>query len=483
MRIVEFLALLLIAGTLSIVSATDATVSTTCSNATVLADPALEVQLTTGDEGLPVDALLKIRLDALFAVSSDAAVNDTALQEALNGHWSVTVDTDTNVLAVQRSGDGSVVSSGVLLRFKLTGVTNPTRAGRISTGSTEISNPGATFSRILQLPSMEVEPGAIWNSKLTFSNLLSGRTTSLEIHSTLAHAVPNDGAVGVYLSYMYGSLSGVTLSSVVGLDGDFTISTQNNVIWIKRTAMSGTDSGEMQGVTIRIDGILHPLLEGPMGPSVLVQTVDGSSCIIDQAYVDTSGNILAKARVVVNKLSLRVIEGDATGGQYTFSLTAPPFGDTELTVAVGDSVSRTKLTLDPQSVVFTTSNWSSPAAITVIVADDYMVSGTSTEESVVAVPHSITSGDSGRTFAVADEVSVHISENDFPAVHISDRFLAVIEGLRNDSYEISLLSQPSNDVVVHLAPHDPFIETFPDQVTFTAIHAVTPPLRGLLHAY
>uniref|UniRef100_H3GCS3 Uncharacterized protein n=1 Tax=Phytophthora ramorum TaxID=164328 RepID=H3GCS3_PHYRM len=108
MRVVEFLALLLIAGTLSIVSATDATVSTTWRNATVLADPALEVQLTTGDEGLPVDALLKIRLDALFAVSSDAAVNDTALQEALNGHWSVTVDTDTNVLAVQRSGDGSV---------------------------------------------------------------------------------------------------------------------------------------------------------------------------------------------------------------------------------------------------------------------------------------------------------------------------------------------------------------------------------------
>ncbi|GMF22634.1 unnamed protein product [Phytophthora lilii] len=434
-----------------------------------MAAPALQVALTTGNDPLlPADAVIKIQLNSLFAVAQDASIDDAALAQTLDGTWSITVDTGSNVVAVQRTGNGSVVNAGTHLQFKLTGVTNPSRAGRISVGSIETSDAGATFSRTLQLQSMEVEAGVLWNSELTFSNLLCGRGASIIIRVTMAHSVPNDGVIAVYLPYMYGSLSGVSLSSVVGLDGNFTILTQNNVIWIKRSAGSGTDSLEMQDVVINMEHVVHPLLEGPVGPMVLLQTLDSSRRIIDQMYVDTSDNILSKARVVLSHSSLRVDEGDLVGVSYSVSLSAPPYGDAALTLSVGDSNSGTKLALDPQSLVFTTLNWSTAAAVTITVPNDYVVSGTSSEESIVAVPHKIVSGDSDGTFAEASEAIVHISENDIPAVHISDRFLVVVEGLRNDSYQISLLSQPASDVVIHLLPKNYFIKAFPDEVVFTA---------------
>ncbi|KAG2866757.1 hypothetical protein PC113_g2544 [Phytophthora cactorum] len=475
MRYALYLILLLLAGYHSIVHAVDATVSASWSNATVSAAQILELVLTTGDDPLlPADALLEIQLNSLFTVASDAGVDEAVLRETLSGTWSVTVDTSAKKLTVQRSGDGAEMASTTHIRFKLTGVTNPSRAGRISVGTIEISDTGAQFTRTLQLPTMEIEPGVIWNAQLAFSNLLSGRSASVMIHMTLPHVVPNDGVIAVYFPYMYGSMSGVTLSSVAGLNGDFIISTTNNAIWIKRDVGSGTDSAEVQDVVIELEGITHPLVEGPLGPSVLLQTLDAASRIIDQTYVDTSDNVLAKARVVLSSLSLRVTEGDVTGAQYTVSLSAPPYANTALTLSVGDSATRAKLTLDPDSLVFSASNWSTPAKITVTASNDFVVSGTSTQESTVRIGHTIISGDSGNTFAAINEVNVHISENDFPAVHISDRFLAVVERLRNDSYQISLLSQPSSEVIVQMTPQDSFIETFPDQVVFTASSWNTP---------
>ncbi|GMF37121.1 unnamed protein product [Phytophthora fragariaefolia] len=463
-----YLVLLLAVGFLSAVNAVDATASASWGNATVLALPALEVLLTTGDDQLPVDALIKIQLATLFAVAQDATVDNAALSEALDGTWSVEVDTSTNTFSVQRSGnDGSAVDSGKQVRFKLTGVTNPSRAVRASVGSMEISSASGAFAHTMQLPTMDVKPGVIWNSKLTFSNLLSGRTSSLTIHMTLAHSVPNDGAIVVYLPYIYGSLAGMTLSSVVGLDGTFTIVVKNNGIWIRRDVASGKDSAGMQDVSIVLDGLIHPLLEGPMGPTVLLQTLGSSTRIIDQDYVDTSDSFLSKAQVLISSMILRVVEGDPTGVKYTVSLSAPPYDSDAVIISIGDSNSRAKLTFEPESVVFTASNWSSSANIAVFAQNDLIASGTATAESIVAVPNIISGGDNDGTFATAENVRVHISENDFPGVHISDRFLAVIESLRNDSYEVSLLSQPNSDVVVQLVPHNSFIEVLPDQVVFT----------------
>ncbi|RLN51557.1 hypothetical protein BBJ29_001230 [Phytophthora kernoviae] len=389
----------------------DDTVSWT--NATVLAESGLSVTLTTGSDPLmPVDAVIKIQLNQFFAVAADATVNATALGQTMDGTWSVSVA--ANSLTVQRNSDGRVLDNGTVLLFQLTGVTNPIRAGLITVGDLELSNADNSLTHTLPLPTMQIEPGRIWNSHVTFANLLSGRRTSLTIYLTPAHFVPNDGVVVIYLPYAYSSLSTVALSSHSGMDGTFTLATQNNLIRIQRVAGSGTDSAGMQEVVIELSGIVHPLLEGPMGPSVLLQTLDGSSRIIDQEYVDTSLNYLSKAQVQISSTSLRVAEGDITGAQYAVVLSAPPYGDTAITLSIGDAGSRAALTLQPQSVVFTAVNWSNAVQITVTVpVDDHV-------------------------------------------------------GLRNDSYEISLLSQPISNVIVHMAPRDPFIVTLPEEVVFTA---------------
>ncbi|KAL3666830.1 hypothetical protein V7S43_008448 [Phytophthora oleae] len=409
--------LLLLGAYHSIAIAVDATVSVSWTNSTVAGVPELELLLMTGDNPLvPADALFQIHLNSRFAVDSDAGVNETILAESLDSTCSLSVDTETNTLAVQRSGSGSQLSSGSQIRFKLSGVTNPSRASRFSVGTMEISDHGAMFTQLLELQPIEIVPGNLWNSQLTFTNLLSGRSALLTIHLTPAHSVAHDGALVVYLPYMYGFLSGVTLSSIVGLDGEFKVSTNDNAIWLKRTAASGTNSGEMQEMVFQLAGIVHPALEGSMGPSVLLQTLDAETGVIDQTYVDTSDNVLTKARVVLSSSILQISEGNITGAQYTVSLSAPPSGDSDLTLSIGESSSRAMLNVDPQLVVFSTSNWSSTATITVVAPNDFVASGTRTHESVAVVSHTIISGDSGSTFAVASEMSVHISENDFPAL-------------------------------------------------------------------
>ncbi|RLN86844.1 hypothetical protein BBJ28_00010855 [Nothophytophthora sp. Chile5] len=451
------------------VYAAGATVAATWTNSSAGASSGLELQVTTGDAPLlPVDAVLTIQLNALFTVAGDASLDTSALNETLDGTWNVTVTAATQTLVIARNGDGSEVSVATLLRLALTGVTNPLRAGLIDLGMLELSGAMASFSNSLQLPTMQIDPGAIWLTGATFSNLLSGRNASLTVRLMPSHSVPNGGLVSIALPYIYGSLSGVTLSSVVGLDGQFELSTRNNQVVLHRVAASGTDSVAMQMVMIQLEGVVHPLLEGPVGPSVLLQTLDTSSRMIDQTYVDMTAVVLARARVLVGASSLRVDEGNLTGAQYTLALSAPPTGETAITISVGGAESRAKLTIEPTSVEFTASNWAVDVVVTVIAPEDHVVSGIATTENVVVINHSIISGDLGGTFAVVNAVDVHVSENDLPAVHISDRFAAVVEGLRNDSYEISLLSQPSSDVVIDLSPRDAFISTVPAQVVFTA---------------
>ncbi|KAG1697655.1 hypothetical protein DVH05_016094 [Phytophthora capsici] len=411
---VLFFLLLLVAYS-SITSAANATVSVSWTNSTVAGTPELELLLVTGDNPLlPADALFQIQLNSRFAVASDASVDDAVLAESLDSTWSYLVDTKVNTLAVQRSGNGSQLSSGTQIRFKLTGVTNPSRASQFSVGTMQISDHGATFTQLLELQPIEIVPGDLLNSQLSFSNLLSGRSTLLTIHLTVSHSVPHDGAIVVYLPYVYGFLVGVSLSSVVGLDGEIEVSTKDNAIWLKRKAASGTNSGVMQEMVISLAGIVHPKLEGYMGRSVLLQTLDVDTGVIDQAYVDTSDNVLTKAHVVLSSSIVQISEGDLTGAQYTISLSSPPSGDSGLTISIGEIGSSPMLKVDPQLVVFSTANWSSTATITVVASKDVPANETRTQESVAGISHTILSGDSGHTFAAVSELSVRIIDNDFP---------------------------------------------------------------------
>ncbi|KAG7399511.1 hypothetical protein PHYBOEH_008746 [Phytophthora boehmeriae] len=321
----RLLLLLCVGGFGAVLAGYDATVS--WSNATVSTEPELRVALTTGNDPLlPVDAAIQIHLNQFFTVAADASVDTTALQQTTGGTWSVSVA--ANAFTVQRNGDGTPLNDGTELLFQLTGVTNPIRAGLITVGDVELSSStDSSLTRILPLQTMQIEPGRLRNSLVTFANLLSGRSTSLTIQLTLAHDVPNDGIVVIYLPYVYGSLSTVALSSLAGMDGTFTLSTKNNMIRIQRVAGSGTGTAGTQQVVIELSGIIHPLLEGPMGLSVLLQTLDGSSRIIDQAYVDTSLNYLSKAQVQISTASLQVAEGDINGAQILFSPSPLPEGN------------------------------------------------------------------------------------------------------------------------------------------------------------
>ncbi|KAF1792103.1 hypothetical protein GQ600_14078 [Phytophthora cactorum] len=119
------------------------------------------------DPLLPADALLEIQLNSLFTVASDAGVDEAVLRETLSGTWSVTVDTSAKKLTVQRSGDGAEMTSTTHIRFKLTGVTNPSRAGRISVGTMRFGYWSSVYSDFA-VATMEIEPGVIWNAQLAF---------------------------------------------------------------------------------------------------------------------------------------------------------------------------------------------------------------------------------------------------------------------------------------------------------------------------
>ena len=144
---------------------------------------------------------------------------------------------------------------------------------------------------------------------------------------------------------------------------------------------------------------------------------------------------------------------------YSAFLSAAPTGDVTVTINLPTG---NDLSIDKNSLTFTTDNWNVPQAVRVSAADD----DDGIPDAPVTIGHTVSGGGygSGDNFGI----TVTIEENDTRAVTLSTVSLVIAEG-EEATYTVALDTQPSDDVTVVI--NDPTDNTdvtaAPASLTFT----------------
>ena len=156
--------------------------------------------------------------------------------------------------------------------------------------------------------------------------------------------------------------------------------------------------------------------------------------------------------VTIDPTELTVVEGDATGVNYTVVLTSEPAGDVKVRVSGHSGTDLTLTGPDADGdLTFTTANWGTAQTVTVKAAED----DDGVTDADVTLDHAISSTDDTDYDALANQsVTVSITENDMVGVTIDPTTLTVTEGdATGASYNVKLTSQPAGDVTVTVSGH------------------------------
>ena len=167
------------------------------------------------------------------------------------------------------------------------------------------------------------------------------------------------------------------------------------------------------------------------------------------------------ASVSKSEDSLTVSEAGGTGS-YTVSLNKKPTGRATVRLSVGgDNPGAVRVT--PTALTFTPEKWRMPQTVTVVGQNDQAVTGARR----ATIEHEVVGGGYGGV--TLGPVAVTISDDDAPAITLSEKALTVseTEGLRQDTYLVSLSGQPAGDVTVSISSSDEAVARInPRQVTF-----------------
>ena len=162
--------------------------------------------------------------------------------------------------------------------------------------------------------------------------------------------------------------------------------------------------------------------------------------------------------VSVSERALTVEEGDTTGTAYTLVLDAQPFVAIPVTVspAAGSSVS-----VDPQAVTFTTSNWDTPQTIRVTAGED-----ANSGHERAKISHSVSDTIADVTIK---PVRVRVLDNDAP-VTVSPSTLSLTEGEdETATYALRVEAFPQDvDRLTVRIDSGPKLTVTPGQVHFTS---------------
>ena len=145
--------------------------------------------------------------------------------------------------------------------------------------------------------------------------------------------------------------------------------------------------------------------------------------------------------LTINPPSVRVNEG----GNNSFGVSLDTQPDENVIVTVAQSgTPNSDIRLDKTTLTFTTNDWNTAQNITVSAAID-----ADTVNDSVNLNISASGSDYG---SVTDSVSVSVTDNDSAGLTINPDTLRLNEGGGNSTFSISLVTQPSENVTVTVAP-------------------------------
>lgn len=163
-----------------------------------------------------------------------------------------------------------------------------------------------------------------------------------------------------------------------------------------------------------------------------------------------------------------VTEGGATDS-YTVVLDSQPTANVTVPVTDDSQVDTDKY----PSLVFTTSNWSTPQTVTVTATNDSVDEDDHTG-TIVHTP--VTSSDSNYAGISVNSVVATVHDNDTAGIIVteSDSSTVVTEGGATDSYTVVLSTQPTASVTVPVTEADAQFGTDKTSLTFTTENWSTP---------
>ena len=155
------------------------------------------------------------------------------------------------------------------------------------------------------------------------------------------------------------------------------------------------------------------------------------------------------ADIVLSETDLTVTEGDAAGSSYTVKLATQPSDSVTVTIGghSGTDLSISGTTLNANTLTFTASNWSTAQTVTVKAGQD-----NDGANETATLTHTASGGD---YVNVTKDLPVTVTDDDTPAIVLSETDLAVAEGdAAGSSYTVKLVTQPTGSVTVTISGHD-----------------------------
>ncbi|MBF2760434.1 MAG: hypothetical protein ISN28_09225, partial [Ectothiorhodospiraceae bacterium AqS1] len=146
------------------------------------------------------------------------------------------------------------------------------------------------------------------------------------------------------------------------------------------------------------------------------------------------------AAMTVSPASLEIVEGE--GATITVSLSAPPSPSTENVTVALTRTGSTSVIFTPQTLIFTSSNWSTARSVGVIAAHDE-------DETDDSATITLRASGGGYDDIAAGSVSVAVEDDDAPGITTFPRSLTIAEE-QSGFFVVRLSKEPSADVTLTL---------------------------------
>jgi len=211
---------------------------------------------------------------------------------------------------------------------------------------------------------------------------------------------------------------------------------------------------------------------------VLARDNDSAGIMVSDADEEaTSQHIAATASVATPEITVDAVDEAQGTITYTVRLTTEPiYGPVTIAPMTGDD---TVATVSPTELTFTSGNWQTPQMVTLTgVPDDFINDPARTTR----VTHGVTAHSFSSYTQLASlahprplaPVVVTVSDDDTPAVTVSETALTVTEGLEQ-TYTIALATGPAGEVTITPTSSDPTAVTvMPTALTFNPTNWETP---------
>ena len=172
----------------------------------------------------------------------------------------------------------------------------------------------------------------------------------------------------------------------------------------------------------------------------------------------TDDDIILGPGVTMAPASLTIPEGETE--TYTLALNTQP---THPVTVVLEAPSDGKLSVSPESLAFTTANWSAARTVRVTAHEDG-----DKADGTMSLGHRVESGDTDYQGVAAGTVQVSVTDDDDLEVEVRPTRLTILEG-GEGTYTLVMVEEPPRGLTVTpTAPSDGHLQVSPASVEFTS---------------